>query len=264
MDIFDKILINKTISINYNEIKKNLDFCILNILKNRFENKCSEHGLIKKDSINIIKRSNIYINNFYNSSIIKINIDFECLICNPKQNLIISCKVKDNIKPGIIAYLNPLEIIIPITLHSKTDIFKNFNEGDDIEIKILKSQFKLNDKLIQCIGILNCEDFKDKNNDEDSMSESISDNDSDKEIDEDEDEEDEIEEEEGEEEEGEEEEGEEEEGEDEEGEDEEESEEGEDEEGEDEEDEDKEDELEDDGVEEEEDAEEDDKIPLLD
>ena len=180
MDIFNKTIINTTVSLNYNEVKKNLDYCILNLLKNKYENKCSEYGLIKSDSINILNRSNIYINDFYNSAIIKINIHFECLICNPKQNLVINCQVKDNIKPGIIAFLNPLEIIIPITLHENPEIFKNFNEGDDIEIKILKSKFKLNDKQIQCIGILNSEKINKNIDDEnESYEEILSDEDKD-------------------------------------------------------------------------------------
>lgn len=154
MDIFNKTYINKNISISYNELNKDIDLCLLNILRNKYENKCSEFGLIRKDSIKIIKRSNFYVNDFYNSSMIKININFECEICNPKQNLIIKCKVKDNIKPGIIAYLHPLEIIVPIALHNNQEVFKNFKEDDEIEINILKSKFKLNEKLIQCIGIL--------------------------------------------------------------------------------------------------------------
>ena len=183
MDIFNKTIINTNISLNYNEVKKNLDYCIINLLQNKYENKCSEYGLIKTDSIKILKRSNIYINDFYNSAIIKINIHFECLICNPKQNLVINCTVKDNIKPGIIAFLNPLEIIIPITLHSNPDVFKNYNEGDDIEIKILKSKFKLNDKQIQCIGILNSEEInKNIEDKEGSDDEILSDEDIDKEV----------------------------------------------------------------------------------
>ena len=159
-NIFKTVNLDTKIHIKSSEIDKNIDIILLNKLRNTFENKCNENGYILKDSIKILKRSNGYILDLYDPSLIYFDIFYSCNLCNPAQETLITCNVKENIKPGIIAYIHPLEIIIPIALHKNKEIFNTLKISDEIKVKILKIKIKLNEDHIQAVGIL--EDESDK------------------------------------------------------------------------------------------------------
>lgn len=150
---FEKI-IKKKILLNFNEINQDIDTNILNKIKNLYENVCIEDGFIKKDSIEIIDRSNGYINQTNLLNNIIFNILFKCQICNPKKNMTCQCKIVEVIKPGFIAEYYPLSVIVPINLHNNKNLFKKYKENDTITIKILDSKFIKNESEIQVVGIL--------------------------------------------------------------------------------------------------------------
>lgn len=153
-NIYTERLIEKTISINFNELTKNLDELLLKKLRFLYENKCNESGFIKKDSIELIKRTNGYISQYYDLSNIQFNIIFKCNICNPSPDLIVECKIIEIIKPGIIAELFPLSIIVPTQLHSNKKLFSLLEIGQMITVKIMDAKFKKNEKEIQAVAML--------------------------------------------------------------------------------------------------------------
>lgn len=152
--MYNERLIEKTISLNFNELTKDLDTMLLNKLKFLYENKCSESGFIQKDSIELIKRTNGYISQYYDLANIQFNIIFKCQICNPVSDLIVDCKIVEVIKPGLIAESFPLSIIVPIQLHSNKKLFSLLNIGDSISVKIMDSKFKKFENEIQAVGVL--------------------------------------------------------------------------------------------------------------
>ena len=153
-NLYNERLIQKTLSLNFNEITKDLDKILLNKIKFLYENKCSESGFIKKDSIELIKRTNGYISQYYDLANIQFNIIFKCLICNPAPELIVDCKIIEIIKPGLIVESFPLSIIVPIQLHTNKKVFSLLNIGDNVSIKIIDSKFKKFEKEIQAVGVL--------------------------------------------------------------------------------------------------------------
>ena len=153
-NIYYERSIQKTISVNFNELTSDLDNFILQKLKFNYENKCIEDGFIKKDSIELIKRTNGYISQYYDLSNIEFNIIFKCQLCNPSPDLVIKCKIVEIIKPGIIAESFPLSIIVPIQLHNNKKLFNSFVIGDEISVKILNCKFKKNEKEIQAVAVL--------------------------------------------------------------------------------------------------------------
>lgn len=152
--IYNERLIQKTVSLNFNELTKDLDSMLLNKIKFLYENKCNESGFIKKDSIELIKRTNGYVSQYYDLSNIQFNIIFKCQICNPAPDLIVDCKIIELIKPGLIAESFPLSIIVPIQLHTNKKIFSLLNIGDTIRVKIMDSKFKKFEQEIQAVGML--------------------------------------------------------------------------------------------------------------
>lgn len=153
-NIYYERSLQTTISINFNQLTRNLDDFILDKLKFLYEDKCSKDGFIKKDSIELVKRTNGYISQYYDLSNIQFNVIFKCLICNPVPNLIITTKIIEIIKPGIICESFPLSIIVPIQLHENKKDFKKLNIGDEIQVKILNCKFKKNEKEIQAVAVL--------------------------------------------------------------------------------------------------------------
>tara|TARA_B100001248_G_C27214305_1_gene377250 strand:+ start:126 stop:611 length:486 start_codon:yes stop_codon:yes gene_type:complete len=152
--IYNERLIEKKVSINFNELTKNVDELLLNKLKMLYENKCNESGFIQKDSIELIKRTNGYISQYTDLSNIQFDIIFKCMVCNPSPNLIVDCKIIEIIKPGLIAELFPLSIIIPTQIHTNKKLFNSLNIGDYITVKIIDSKFKKNENEIQAVGSL--------------------------------------------------------------------------------------------------------------
>lgn len=168
---FDKI-IKKKLLMNFNEIDKDINTTLLNKIKNKYENKCIEEGFIKKDTIEILERSNGYINQTNLLNNIVFNILFKCKMCNPKKNMICKCKIVEVIKPGFIAEFYPLSIIVPLNLHNNKSLFKKYKENDIITIKILDSKFIKNENEIQVVGLLTDDSAKKVikiNNDDDNI-----------------------------------------------------------------------------------------------
>lgn len=153
--IFKEEYIKKTISLLLSSLRNNtIDELLLSKLKHNFENKCIENGFVKKDSIEIKKRSVGYKSNVNNLNELNFDVYFTCLLCNPTNNSIVECKVIDIIKPAIIAEAYPLTIIIPETLNINKKLYNSINKDSVIEIRIINSQIILNEKEIQVIGIL--------------------------------------------------------------------------------------------------------------
>ena len=153
-NIYNEKFIKKRITVNFDELNKYIDNLLLNKIKQLFENTCNETGFIKKDSVELIRRTNGYVSQYVDLSTVQFTVIFKCMICNPSPGLIIKCNVIETIKPGLIAELFPLSIIIPLQLHTDKKSFNSINIGDTVSVKIMDSKFKKNEKEIQAVGIL--------------------------------------------------------------------------------------------------------------
>ena len=158
-DLFIPIKFRTNIQLNPKEISANFEEVILKKLKNNLENICSRHGYIKKDSINIIKRSiGQFKKQHFNGNIM---FELQCIaeICNPAQGSIIKCKVKAKNSLGLLAegyYDNVpiLEIIVPkISAGIQSEInIDTVLVGDEINIEVCGKKYQLYDKHISIIG----------------------------------------------------------------------------------------------------------------
>jgi DNA-directed RNA polymerase subunit E'/Rpb7 len=158
--IFVNSLLQDKIKIPAKYLSKNRIEYILQKLKQN-ENKCSKHGFIKENSINIseISLGNIDYTGFQGSVIY--NVKYKAKVCNPLIGSIINAHV-DNINQfGLLCCVknensnnNILEIIIPkksINIRSDIDL-DQFTIGDNITINLLGKKFHINDKSISGIG----------------------------------------------------------------------------------------------------------------
>jgi DNA-directed RNA polymerase subunit E'/Rpb7 len=156
-DIFVKNIIHTNVKLFPINLHKNFREKLLSKLKNTFENKYSKYGLIKENSIEIIKSS---IGSLEQNSLegnVIYNVQFSALVCNPGIGNIIKCKVVNQNNFGILCTdfkYSIISIIVPKkTLAIQSDIsLNNINIDDIVYIEIVGKKALLNDTKINCIG----------------------------------------------------------------------------------------------------------------
>ena len=102
---------------------------------------------------------NTYSSGLVQSTNVKFEVVFECMIACPVENMRINCIVKNITKAGIRAESaddDPSPIIVFITRdhHYTSEYFSSIKEKDQIEVKVIGQRFELNDKYISIIASL--------------------------------------------------------------------------------------------------------------
>ena len=166
-NLFNELLLKEDVSVPPEKFNNKIDIYINEFLKNKIEEKCISEGYIRKDSINILKKSVGLLKGSRFNGDITFKILFKAEVCNPKVGTKINCNVKlVNNKLGILGNNGPLTIIVGRQFHNNPSLLDNINIGDNIEIKIIDSKFSLNDKEIKIIGKLNTDSDLDIKNEE--------------------------------------------------------------------------------------------------
>ena len=155
-------LLTTTLNIEQNKITGNINQLILNNIKKRYEGVCNKDGYIEKGSIKLVNRSIGKLNLIDNKSIILYNITYEANIISPSDGLILTCIINSNNKMGLIGYIknkegdtledSPFIIIVPREYFKNEDTASSINDGDSIEVEIIKSRTKYLAKQIQLVA----------------------------------------------------------------------------------------------------------------
>jgi len=153
-DIYFKSILEKNVVIKPSMFIMGFDRAITSQLRKDVEGLCTMPGYIKPGSVKIVSRTKGYsVPGNFNGNI-QYKVKYEAEICNPPKDMIISCKVLDKNKMGILAKAYPLEIIIIKELHQNKTEFGKIKVGDIIDIKVIEKKFVFKDKKIDVIGIL--------------------------------------------------------------------------------------------------------------
>lgn len=170
-NIYNKNILTTKIKIKANQLNKNYKKYILSKLKKEYEGIYTKFGLIKKDSIELVKVSlgNLEQNSFEGN--ILYHVQFKADLCNPTIGSIILCKVINLNNFGILCSAKDneesiIEVIVPKkSLAIKSDIDLNFvKQYDDVYIEIMGKKQELNDTKIKCIGKITKTTSKNTNN----------------------------------------------------------------------------------------------------
>tara|TARA_B100000900_G_C20489426_1_gene678906 strand:+ start:21 stop:608 length:588 start_codon:yes stop_codon:yes gene_type:complete len=158
-DIFTKSVINKKVSLEFQEIGSNMIENIKKKIKSKFIGKCCKEGYINDKLLNIISFSPGVING--NSVIF--DVIFECLVCRPIIGQMIKCKVKNITKAGIRAQYSssnfeksPITVYLARDNHYKNEYYNSIteNKGQEMKIRTIGVRFELNDDNIYVLGEL--------------------------------------------------------------------------------------------------------------
>ena len=153
-DIYSTILINKPIILESKNIKKNINSKLLSMFKTQYEGKCLNEGYLKEDSSKLLTRTvgSVVKNSF--SGALRFECVFEVQICNPFPQQRIKCKISKTNELGLMCIHEPLQIIIPKTLHNNKALFNELGVGDEVEVIVIVKKYNLYDKTIYVTGKL--------------------------------------------------------------------------------------------------------------
>ena len=143
-------------SIRPHEMNNNINENLRNKIKAEVEGKCIREGYVKPGSVEIVNKSmGTMMMNHFNGTILY-NVTYKCEVCDPKEGMIIECKVFNINKMGIVAYgaNNALNILAAKQHHMEDENFSNIQENDIIRVKVIGVRKEYQDSQISIIGKL--------------------------------------------------------------------------------------------------------------
>ena len=154
--IYTRCMINRTITIPITAVGKNLKSTIETNIAANFEGNCVVEGFVKPNSCKLITYSSGLIQK---GDHISFEIVFDCEVCFPVENMLISCVAKNITKAGIrgeSSTESPSPIVVFVAKDHNYDnpLFADIKEGDEFTTRVIGQRFELNDKYISIIGEL--------------------------------------------------------------------------------------------------------------
>ena len=111
-NLYNTFQLNDKIVLFPHQLKNNLDMLLEDILKKQVGNKCTKEGYIKKNSVEIIRRSIGKMNSSFLDGSITYYITYKADVCNPKRGEIINVEIVDINKMGVLAKLSGTPLIL--------------------------------------------------------------------------------------------------------------------------------------------------------
>ena len=129
------------------------DDILLSKMKKSLEGKCSKHGYVIPDSLELLSRS------MGSAEKGRFTADFiyymkaQGKVYNPPDGLQVEGEIIRKNKMGLYVIINDaIRIMVPRDLHIGNEDFDRLEIGDKIRIEIKKSRFQVNDTHIMSIG----------------------------------------------------------------------------------------------------------------
>jgi len=150
----------KKVSLNAKDINKirkdaKIDDILLKKLREKLENKCSEHGFVIPETLVLLSRSMGYFEPGRFTGDAVYYVKAEGKVYYPADGTVIIGEVLKKNKMGLyVTYKKGLRIQIPRDLHADVaDEFEAVERGDTVEVELKKSLFQVNDPYILVNGL---------------------------------------------------------------------------------------------------------------
>jgi len=141
---------------NINKVGRDatIESILLEKLREKLENKCSEHGFVIPDSLKILSRSCGYFEPGRFTGDAVYYVKAEGKVYYPADGIKITGSVLRKNKMGLyVTYKNALRIQVPRDLHLGNEEFDSVEIGDTVELELKKSLFQVNDPFILVNGL---------------------------------------------------------------------------------------------------------------
>ena len=134
--------------------KQSIDSIILDYLRTKLGNRCSQHGFVNPESLKVLSRSMGMIENGRYTGNIVYHVQAEGAVLNPANGTRVVGTILKKNKMGLyIVYKDAIRILIPRDLHIGNEEFEQLAVGDTIEVEIRKSRFQILDQFILSVGV---------------------------------------------------------------------------------------------------------------
>ena len=154
MSLFVRSTLFHKINLLPHEMKHDLNNILLEKLKGEIGDRCIKEGYIRKDTIELLKRSIGVIDSIHFNGRVCFQITYSAEVCNPTEGLKLTGKIADINKMGAIINRKPLSIILPKQHHIDLEVFKGLSVGDEVNITIVGCIFELYDTEINAVGTI--------------------------------------------------------------------------------------------------------------
>jgi DNA-directed RNA polymerase subunit E'/Rpb7 len=135
--------------------KKTIDNILLDHLKKKIEGKCSQHGYVIPNSLEMLSRSMGHLENGRFTGNIVYLVQAQGNVYAPYNGMIIRGSVLKKNKMGLyIVYRDSIRVLVPRDLHIGNEAFESIQAGEEIEVELRKSRFQINDPFILSVGVL--------------------------------------------------------------------------------------------------------------
>lgn len=155
--VYMRSILQMKIALNITEIGKNLTQNLEKLIRLKTEGKCIAEGFIRPNSVRVINYSSGLIKDDH----VEFCTTYECMVCYPIKDMVVSCTVSEVTKAGIHAYVKDVDSDnVPITVfvardhHSTSKYFNSIKENALIDARIIGIRFELNDPSITTIASL--------------------------------------------------------------------------------------------------------------
>ena len=155
--VYMRSILQMKIALSITEIGKNLTQNLEKLIRLKTEGKCIAEGFIRPNSVRVINYSSGLIKDDH----VEYCTTYECMVCYPIKDMMVSCTVSEVTKAGIHAYVKDVDSDnVPITVfvardhHSTSKYFNSIKENAVIDARIIGIRFELNDPSITTIASL--------------------------------------------------------------------------------------------------------------
>jgi hypothetical protein len=133
--------------------KDSIDTILMEHLRTKLENKCSQHGFVLPGTLEMLSRSFGRLENGRFTGNIVFNIQAQGSVYNPANGTQITGAIAKKNKMGLyIIHEDAIRVLVPRDLHIGNDEFEALDVGQTITVTILKSRFQINDPFILSVG----------------------------------------------------------------------------------------------------------------
>jgi DNA-directed RNA polymerase subunit E'/Rpb7 len=155
--VYMRSILQMKIALSITEIGKNLTQNLEKLIRLKTEGKCIAEGFIRPNSVRVINYSSGLIKDDH----VEFCTTYECMVCYPIKDMMVSCTVSEVTKAGIHAYVKdadsdnvPITVFVARDHHSTSKYFNSIKENAVIEARIIGIRFELNDPSITTIASL--------------------------------------------------------------------------------------------------------------
>lgn len=156
-NIYYRLLLNDKVKIEPKFLSKEYRQYLLTRLKDALEGKCSKHGYIKENTIELYKVVPGAVELIALNGNISYEVYFYAEVCNPLIGNVVRAIVTNINKFGILAEVgNVLEIVIPKTsVNIQHDVNpETIYVNQQVIVEVVAKKYELNDKKISIVGKL--------------------------------------------------------------------------------------------------------------